>query len=76
MDNPPPKIALFGERTYKMRRAHFPVRAERVEFSRKSQVCLNIIFARKEGRTDPQAGAIKAVAKMELYFMVLILQGS
>ena len=29
-DNPPPKIALFGERTYKMRRVHFPVRAERV----------------------------------------------
>ena len=28
VDNPPPKIALFGERTYKIRRADFPVRAD------------------------------------------------
>ena len=40
--------------TYKIRCADFPVRAERVEFSRKSQVCLNIYLARKEGKTDPQ----------------------
>ena len=51
---------VFASVTYKMRRAHFPVRAEKVEFSRKRIVCLNINLARKEGRTDSQANRIFA----------------
>ena len=73
--NPPPKIALFGERTSKTFRESFPARAERVEFLRKRIDCYDINFAQKEGRIAPQALAVKVIAVSRLCFMVLILQG-
>ena len=61
---------VFASVTSKIRCANFPARAERVEFSRKRQVCLNINFARKEGETCSQARAVKAIAKSRVYFIV------
>ena len=40
----------FASVTYKIRRADFPARAERVEFSRKIQVCINQILREKKGK--------------------------
>ena len=49
--------------------------AERVEFSRLSIIRLKAYSARKEGKTDPQARVVEAIAKRKLCFMVLILPG-
>ena len=56
--------------TYKTCRASFPARAERVEFSRLSIIRLKAYSARKEGRTDPQAGIVAAIAESSLCFIV------
>ena len=44
--------------------------AEKVEFSRLSIIRLKVYSARKEGRTDPQAGIVTAIAESSLCFIV------
>ena len=44
--------------------------AEKVEFSRLSIIRLKAYLARKEGRTDPQAGVATTIAKRNLCFIV------
>src|SRR5699024_4338271 len=44
--------------------------AEKVEFSRLSIIRLKVYSARKEGRTDPQAGIVTALAESSLCFIV------
>ena len=43
--------------------------AEKVEFSRLSIIRLKTYPARKEGKTDPQAGIVTAIAESNLYFI-------
>ena len=45
-------------------------KAEKVEFSRLSIIRLKAYSARKEGRTDPQAGVATTIAKRNLCFIV------
>ena len=53
-DNPPPKIALFGERTSKIRRAYFPVRADRGEVLRQKFCMLSRNLPQNEGKTTAE----------------------
>ena len=46
------------------------IEAERVEFSRLSIIRLKAYSARKEGRTDPQAGVATTIAERNLCFIV------
>ena len=60
----------FASVTYKIRRTDFSVRTEKGEFSRLSLLRLNTYSARKEGKTEPQAGAITTIAESSLCFIV------
>ena len=60
----------FAVRIFRMSEASRTNEAERVEFSRLSIIRLKAYSARKEGRTDPLAGAITTIAERSLCFIV------
>ena len=63
----PIKLAV---QVFRMSEASRTNEAEKVEFSRLSIIRLKVYSARKEWRTDPQAGIVIALAESSLCFIV------